>query len=100
MAPSALKPSRYVSSTSVGADFARALGELVMAAAPYVDVFESRAEIDVRHLSDDALRWQREKASASSFVLLVLTPDSIDRPWVTWEAGVIAASVEPSRFVP
>jgi len=48
-------------------------------------------------------RWGVEIERAlrnSSFGIICLTPESLDRPWIHFEAGAIALTMEQSRIVP
>src|SRR5690348_16599980 len=42
---------------------------------------------------EDWFRWIGEQVRAAKAALILLTPSSIQKPWVLWEAGAVAGAV-------
>jgi Ricin-type beta-trefoil lectin domain-like/TIR domain len=56
-----------------------------------------------RHNINAGARWGSELSAvleASSFGILCLTPENLDAPWILFEAGSLAKTVDAARVVP
>jgi len=55
-------------------------------------------------LGGDWLNWVRVRVRTSKFTVVVLTPKSVDRPWLMWEAGAVSgaalAAEKPPMVIP
>lgn len=76
---------------------ATALREWLPLVLHYVEPWVSEADVAA------GTRWAQEVAEelqASNFGIICTTPENIDAPWLLFEAGVLAKSLQEARVVP
>src|SRR5688572_8191023 len=95
-------PSVFISHSMVNSGLADALTQLLHGVLPEWTVYRSGAHELSASVSpgSDFLEWIRERARTSSHVFILLTPESLRLPWLTFEAGVMTASGGQSRIFP
>lgn len=76
---------------------ATALREWLPLVLHYVDPYMSNADIDAGD------RWAQSVAnelSASNFGIVCVTPENVNSPWILFESGALAKSLESGRVIP
>jgi tetratricopeptide (TPR) repeat protein len=68
-----------------------ALANLFGEAVTVVYSTNKQADGGVGH-GADWFRWIQDRVGASQLALILLTPSSIQKPWVLWEAGAVAGA--------
>jgi hypothetical protein len=93
--------SVFISHSARDARLASALSDLLHDALPQLSVsYSSQQEIGSgNRVGDRFFEWVRERVQASAYVFVLLTPESLRSPWLSFEAG-IAASTDHPRIVP
>jgi tetratricopeptide (TPR) repeat protein len=86
---------------------ADALKELIERCCPgHIEVKASSAAPSAGGiaLGSDWLDWVHEQVRGSKFTAVILTPKSVDKPWLMWEAGAVSgvslAAREASTIIP
>ena len=87
----------FISHSMVNSRLADALTRLLHGVLPELMVYSSGTQ-EIPAAGSKFLEWMREKARTSSHVFILLTPESLRLPWLTFEAGVATAG--ESRIVP
>lgn len=76
---------------------ALALREWLPLVLHYVEPWVSQSDVSAGE------RWRKEVASeleATNFGIICLTPENLSAPWVLFEAGALAKSMERARVIP
>lgn len=76
---------------------AHALHDLLPIVLHYVEPWLSEADIPAGDRWADAVAKELE---ASKFGIICLTPENMNAPWVLFEAGALAKSMQESRVIP
>ena len=87
----------FISHSMVNSRLADTLTRLLHGVLPELIVYSSGTQ-EITAAGSKFLEWMREKARTSSHVFILLTPESLRLPWLTFEAGVATAG--ESRIVP
>ena len=94
------KLSIFISASFADRDLEEALQRLLVDLIPGVEI-RSSGETPIGAGSEpDWQKWVLNSAQNSSFAMVLLTPRSISRPWLAWEAGAISAIVGSRKYQP
>jgi len=69
----------------------------LLEALPDVNI---RSALEVISAGQNWHEWLRRAARDSQYVIVVISPASINRAWMTWEAGALSATVGSQKILP
>src|SRR5262249_20423490 len=82
----------FISFTHADKEIAQAIKDALHALLPYqVEVtFSPSKELDSGiRLEEDWIDWLGERVKTCDFVLALITPTSVSKPWILWELGAV-----------
>lgn len=94
--------SLFLSHSHGDRQVAAALKELVESCFPgHIEVRASSASPSAGGIAmgSEWLGWIHEQVRASRFTAVLLTPNSVDKPWLMWEAGAVSGVALATRDV-
>ena len=87
-----MKKQIFISFTHADKEIAQAIKDALHALLPYqVEViFSPSKELDSGiRLGEDWIDWIGERVRTCDFVLALITPTSVSKPWILWELGAV-----------
>lgn len=91
--------SVFISSSATDAKLVEELRRLLLETVPGVKIRSSMEREGGIAAGSDWQAWVRNSVRESSYAVIVITPASIKRPWLTWEAGIVSAT-DSVKIVP
>lgn len=82
----------FISHTHADAEIAHALSDVIegVFGDQLITSYSTKKELDGSiKPGEDWFRWVVERVRAASIAVILLTPSSIQKPWVLWEAGAV-----------
>ena len=90
----------FISLTHADKEIAEAIKDALHALLPFhVDVtFSASKELDSGiKLDEDWIDWIGERVRTCDFVLALMTPTSVSKPWILWELGAVYGDATASN---
>jgi hypothetical protein len=85
----------FISHTHADAEIAHALSDAIegVFGDQIITSYSTKKELEGGiKPGEDWFRWIVERVSAANIAVILLTPTSIQKPWVLWEAGAVYGS--------